>query len=33
VSFLGFGGMLLSGSGTFLLIVEDLATWVIDPCL
>lgn len=33
VRFLGLGGMLLSASGAFLLLVEDLATWVIDPCL
>lgn len=31
-AFLGFSGMLLSGTGVFLLFVEDLATWVIDPC-
>lgn len=33
VRFAGFGGMLLSGGGALLLFVEDLATWVIDPCL
>lgn len=33
VRFVGFGGTLLSGTGLFLLLVEDLATWVIDPCL
>lgn len=32
-SFMGFVGMLLSGAGVLLLFVEDLATWVIDPCL
>jgi hypothetical protein len=31
--FLGFGGMLVSATGVLLLVVEDLATWVIDPCL
>ena len=31
--FTGFGGMLLSAAGALLLFVEDLATWVIDPCL
>lgn len=33
VRFMGLGGALLSGAGAFLLIVEDIATWVIDPCL
>lgn len=33
VGFVGLTGMLLSASGALLLIVEDLATWVIDPCL
>lgn len=33
VRFMGLGGALLSGAGVFLLIVEDIATWVIDPCL
>lgn len=33
VRFVGFGGMLLSATGLLLLLVEDLATWVIDPCL
>lgn len=33
VRFMGLGGALLSGAGAFLLFVEDLATWVIDPCL
>lgn len=32
-SFMGFVGMLLSAAGVLLLFVEDLATWVIDPCL
>lgn len=31
--FMGLGGVLLSSAGAFLLIVEDIATWVIDPCL
>lgn len=31
--FLGFGGALVSAAGALLLVVEDLATWVIDPCL
>lgn len=31
--FMGLGGVLLSGAGAFLLLVEDIATWVIDPCL
>ena len=31
--FTGLGGMLLSAAGALLLFVEDLATWVIDPCL
>lgn len=29
----GFGGALVSASGVLLLVVEDLAAWVIDPCL
>lgn len=29
----GFGGTLVSASGVLLLVIEDLATWVIDPCL
>lgn len=29
----GFAGALISASGVLLLLVEDLATWVIDPCL
>jgi hypothetical protein len=33
VRFTGLGGLLLSAAGAFLLVVEDLATWVIDPCL
>ena len=33
VAFTGFTGMLLSASGALLLIVEGIATWVIDPCL
>lgn len=33
VRFMGLGGVLLSGAGAFLLFVEDLATWVIHPCL
>lgn len=33
VRFMGLGGVLLSGTGAFLLFVEDMATWVIDPCL
>lgn len=33
VRFMGLGGTLLSGAAAFLLIVEDIATWVIDPCL
>ena len=33
VRFVGFGGMLVSATGVLLLVVEDLATWVIDPCL
>ncbi|HVM15245.1 MAG TPA: hypothetical protein VM287_13090 [Egibacteraceae bacterium] len=33
VRFMGLGGVLLSGAGAFLLVVEDMATWVIDPCL
>jgi hypothetical protein len=32
-SFMGLGGMMLSATATFLLFVEDMATWVIDPCL
>lgn len=32
-SFMGFVGMLLSAAGVVLLLVEDLAAWVIDPCL
>lgn len=31
--FMGLGGVLLSGAGAFLLFVEDIATWVIHPCL
>lgn len=31
--FVGFVGAVLSASGVLLLVVEDLATWVIDPCL
>ena len=31
--FMGVGGLLLSAVAVFLLFVEDLATWVIDPCL
>lgn len=31
--FMGLGGALLSASGAFLLVVEDLAAWVIHPCL
>lgn len=30
---IGFGGTLVSASGVLLLVVEDLAAWVIDPCL
>lgn len=30
--FVGFGGMLVSAAGVLLLVVEDMATWVIDPC-
>jgi hypothetical protein len=30
---MGFGGMLLSAGGFLLLFLEDLAAWVIDPCL
>lgn len=30
---IGFGGTLVSASGVLLLVLEDLATWVIDPCL
>ncbi|HSK97494.1 MAG TPA: hypothetical protein VK891_12820 [Euzebyales bacterium] len=33
VRFIGLTGTLLSASGLLLLFVEDLATWVIDPCL
>lgn len=33
VRFMGLGGVLLSGAGAFLLFVEDIATWVIHPCL
>lgn len=33
VRFMGAAGALLSASGALLLIVEDIATWVIDPCL
>lgn len=33
VRFMGLGGALLSGSAVFLLFVEDIATWVIHPCL
>lgn len=33
VRFMGLAGVLLSGAGAFLLIIEDIATWVIDPCL
>jgi hypothetical protein len=32
-SFVAFGGMLLSGMAVLLLFIEDLATWVIHPCL
>lgn len=32
-AFMGLGGLLLSAAGAFLVFVEDLATWVIDPCL
>lgn len=31
--FFGLTGMVLSGGGLALLAVEDLASWVIDPCL
>lgn len=33
VRFMGLGGALLSGAAVFLLVVEDIATWVVDPCL
>lgn len=33
VRFMGLGGVVLSAAGAFLLVVEDIATWVIDPCL
>lgn len=33
VRFMGLGGIVLSAAGAFLLVVEDIATWVIDPCL
>lgn len=33
VRFMGLGGVLLSVSAAFLLLVEDIAAWVIDPCL
>lgn len=33
VRFMGLGGVILSSAGAFLLIVEDIATWAIDPCL
>lgn len=29
----GLGGTLISASGVLLLVIEDIATWVIDPCL
>jgi hypothetical protein len=31
--FMGLVGALLSATGFLLLFMEDLATWVIDPCL
>lgn len=31
--FMGLAGVVLSSAGAFLLFVEDIATWVIDPCL
>lgn len=33
VRFMGLGGALLSGAAVFLLFVEDIAAWVIHPCL
>lgn len=33
VRFMGLGGAIASSAGAFLLVVEDIATWVIDPCL
>lgn len=33
VRFMGLAGVVLSSAGAFLLFVEDIATWVIDPCL
>lgn len=32
-AFMGLGGAMLSGSAVFILFIEDIATWVIDPCL
>jgi hypothetical protein len=32
-AFVGLGGALISATGLLLLVVEDIATWVIDPCL
>lgn len=31
--FMGLGGVLASAAAAFLLVVEDIATWVVDPCL
>lgn len=33
VRLVGFAGALIGATGVLLLLVEDLATWVIDPCL
>jgi hypothetical protein len=33
VRLVGFAGVLVSATGLLLLIVEDLAAWVINPCL
>jgi hypothetical protein len=30
---MAFAGMLLSSAGLLFLVLEDIATWVIDPCL
>lgn len=33
IRLVGLGGMLLSAFAVMLLVVEDMATWAIDPCL
>lgn len=33
VRLIGLAGTLISASGLLLLLIEDMATWVIDPCL